>query len=233
MNIEVGRTTGFEGPSYRRARRQPAAEFDEFSGRELALQRLGAITGPDDFDEIGARNAAGIEELIARDVNCPRVSSAGRLFDAVAAVAGVCLESSYEGEAAMRLEDLARGDALGPDYELPLDCAPRPYLLGWKPLIARVWEDRRRGIPVEAIAARFHRGLAAAIAAMCARIRDDTGLPAVALSGGVFHNSVLTAMCVRLLRSRGFRVLEHRDFPPGDGGLSLGQALIADRKLAQ
>jgi len=183
--------------------------------------------------EAGARNAAGIEELIARDVNCPRVSSAGRLFDAVAAVAGVCLESSYEGEAAMRLEDLARGDALGPDYELPLDCAPRPYLLGWKPLIARVWEDRRRGIPVEAIAARFHRGLAAAIAAMCARIRDDTGLPAVALSGGVFHNSVLTAMCVRLLRSRGFRVLEHRDFPPGDGGLSLGQALIADRKLAQ
>ncbi|HAK96509.1 MAG TPA: carbamoyltransferase HypF [Planctomycetes bacterium] len=215
----------------------PGGEKAEREPWRVAIACL-AAAAPEALDawieaEAGGRDAAGIKELLARDVNCVPVSSAGRLFDAVAAIAGVCLESSYEGEAAMRLEDLVRDDAPGPDYELPLDCASRPFRLRWEPLVAGVWEDRRRGVPAECIAARFHRGLAAAVCAVCARLRDDAGPPAVALSGGVFHNSVLTAMCVRLLEARGFRVLAHRDFPPGDGGISLGQALIADRKLAQ
>ncbi len=229
--------TRYERAGFLQPLRLPGGEKAERQGWRVAVACL-AAAAPEALAgwahaAFAPRDVAGIVQVLARDVNCVPISSVGRLFDAVAAIAGICSESSYEGEAAMRLEDRARADAPGPDYDLPIDGATRPYRLAWEPLIRRVWEDRVSGASPETVAARFHRGLAAATCALCARLREETGLSVVALSGGVFHNSFLTEACTRTLAARGFRVLAHRDFPPGDGGISLGQALIADRILAQ
>lgn len=96
-----------------------------------------------------------------------------------------------------------------------------------RPMIRAAAADARRGAGPGAIASRFHRGLADAVGAMCSRLRDDTGLADVVLTGGVFLNAVLTLECERQLTLMGFRVFRHRLVPPNDGGLSLGQLYVA------
>ncbi|MFC7649077.1 hypothetical protein ACFQX6_58110 [Streptosporangium lutulentum] len=93
-------------------------------------------------------------------------------------------------------------------------------------LVRAVVEDMRGGGPAR-VSARFHNGLAAATAAACVRLREDTGIGTVALSGGVFQNRLLLDGLVRALRLQGLRVLTHREVPPNDGGISLGQAAVA------
>jgi hydrogenase maturation protein HypF len=186
-----------------------------------------------------AKPRATLDGMIARGVNSPLASSCGRLFDAAAAAAGICREhADYEGQAAVEFEALVDADTLAHEDErlaywfaislLPssdLPCVePRPM---WQALLDDLIEDT----PVPVIAARFHKGLASVIARMVDRLRqrhpDREPVSTVALSGGVLQNRVLLEQLIGRLETLGLRVLTHSLVPANDGGLALGQGVIA------
>jgi hydrogenase maturation protein HypF len=159
-----------------------------------------------------ARYAAVLR--LARSGRVPATTSAGRLFDAVASALGVCHVSTYEGEAAARLEAIAEpGPAAPIEVELE-DC---------RRLFAELAARRRAGEPAARLAAVFHASLAAAVVRACRR----TGLRQVALSGGCFQNRLLLELCFDGLRAAGLEPYANERVPANDGGLSLGQALVA------
>ena len=200
---------------------------------------------------------AAVTAMAARGVNAPLTSSAGRLFDAVAALVGVRDVINYEGQAAIELEQVADvhepgsypvtinsqaptaaggraggGAAVGIEAVGPrapvLPGAGRTELrVAGSDLVLAVAEDLAAGVSAPVIAARFHNGVAAAIVTVCRRLREQTGLTVVALSGGVFQNLLLTSQVVTRLTDEGFRVLVHSRVPCNDGGISLGQAAVA------
>lgn len=161
-------------------------------------------------------------------LNSPLASSMGRLFDAVASLAGIRHQVNYEAQAAIELEaccDLAETGSYPFDYLAGLP--GEPLLIDWRPLIRAVAGDVFAAVPAGVIAARFHHSIARLSLEVCTHLRSETGLETVALSGGVWQNITLLVHATRLLRQAGFRVLTHRLVPPNDGGLALGQALIA------
>ncbi|HEY6480894.1 MAG TPA: carbamoyltransferase HypF [Streptosporangiaceae bacterium] len=169
-----------------------------------------------------------IAAMAERGINAPLTSSAGRLFDAVAALLGVRDAISYEGQAAIELEQLA--DPAEPGcYRAFVGRAGggEPLRIAGADLVRAAAGDLSAGVSAPVIAARFHNGVAALIEDTCVALRDRSGLDAVALSGGVFQNLLLADRVVAALAGRGFRVLTHRRVPCNDGGISLGQAVIA------
>jgi hydrogenase maturation protein HypF len=157
----------------------------------------------------------------------PVTSSAGRLFDAVAAILGVRDAVNYEGQAAVELEQLADPVEAA---AYPVGVAPAGdglLRLAGTDLVRAVVSDLSAGMPPPLIAARFHNGLAAATVAACTALREETGLGTVVLSGGVFQNMLLLERTVAGLEAEGFRVLTHSRVPPNDAGISLGQAAVA------
>jgi hydrogenase maturation protein HypF len=168
---------------------------------------------------------AAVTAMARRGVNAPLTSSAGRLFDAAAALLGVRDAINYEGQAAVELEQLADPAEAGA-YPAGVE-AGHPFRLRGVDLLHGVIEDLTAGVPAPVIAARFHNGVAAMIEAGCLLLRDRHGLGTVALSGGVFQNSLLLRAAVSRLEARGFRVLVHSRVPCNDGGISLGQAVVA------
>jgi hydrogenase maturation protein HypF len=169
------------------------------------------------------RHLDTVRAMIDRRLNSPVTSSAGRLFDAVAGLTGLRTTVNYEGQAAVELEGLAAGQA--PDRAYPFDFDGRQ--IDTRPLIAAVGQDVRIGVSRPVIARRFHCTVVEVVAATCGRLREETGLNTVALSGGVFLNAIVLAESSERLTRDGFRVLRHRRVPPGDGGLSLGQLMVA------
>lgn len=169
-----------------------------------------------------------IRKQIEQKVNSPLTSSCGRLFDAVSALIGVRSEIDYEAQAAIELEMLA-GDE--PDetgsYPLPTIKQSGSSIVKLKDLLSAVIYDLQRGISPATIAARFHNSLALLTAELCQLISGETDITRVALSGGVFQNRLLLRKAVSLLEDKKFQVLTHRQVPTNDGGISLGQAVIA------
>ncbi|MFB9474595.1 carbamoyltransferase HypF [Nonomuraea salmonea] len=158
-------------------------------------------------------------------LNAPLTSSAGRLFDAVAAIAGVRDVIGYEGQAAAELE--ARVDP-GERGAYPARViAGELLVIAAGDLVGAAAEDVAAGAGAGRIAARFHHGLAAAVVRAVTILGEETGLRTVALSGGVFQNTVLLEAVVSGLEREHFQVLTHSRVPPGDGGIALGQAVIA------
>jgi hydrogenase maturation protein HypF len=155
----------------------------------------------------------------------PRTSSAGRLFDAVAAIVGIRDAISYEGQAAVELEQCA-DPREKTAYPVRIT-AGAPLVLHGADLVRAATEETRAGIPPALVAARFHNGLAEAVRRVCRELRRQSGLALVALSGGVFQNELLLTRCTSLLEEDGFRVLIHHQVPANDGGISFGQAAIA------
>jgi hydrogenase maturation protein HypF len=160
-----------------------------------------------------------------RGVNAPLTSSAGRLFDAAAALLGMRDTVHYEGQAAIELEQLADVHERGA-YRARVEPG-ETFAVHGADLIAAIVADLRAGVAREVIAARFHGGVTALIEEGCTLLRERSGLDTVALSGGVFQNLLLLNGAVSRLKSRGFRVLVHSRVPCNDGGISLGQAVIA------
>jgi hydrogenase maturation protein HypF len=179
--------------------------------------------------DVARRNAthwAGVLALAHKGVQAPLTSSVGRLFDAVAAILGVRDAVNYEGQAAAELEQLADRSRRG-GYRAGWDGSEKPYRVRGTDMIRGIVEDLRAGVAPAQMAARFHDGLATTVVEMCDRLRDDTGISLVALSGGVFQNLLLLQRTVEGLEARGFRVLTHSRVPPNDGGISFGQAIVA------
>lgn len=201
----------------------------------IALACLQGIFGREklnDFSDLfGDHPWEGVAELVQRDINCPPISSAGRLFDLAAALSGVCLESHYEGDAAIRLEQQVNPSDESAPYDLPIQSTSPPFILSWRPLVEAMLEDRKNKVSPDIMAARFHSGLAHSTCRLCEILREQYNRSTVALSGGVFHNRVLTQLVTAQLEAGGFTVLRHSQVPAGDGGISLGQAVIADRML--
>jgi hydrogenase maturation protein HypF len=162
-------------------------------------------------------------------LGCVPTSSMGRLFDAVASLAGLRQIVQYEAEAAIGLEGSARsaGRIPGPAYGFELhDAAGGPVVADPGPVIRAVAADVLAGVPAAVVAARFHAAVTDLIAGVAEHCREETGLDVVALGGGVFQNTLLIDAAQHALRERGFTVLRPRLLPPNDGGIALGQLVV-------
>ena len=159
-------------------------------------------------------------------LNSPRTSSMGRLFDAVSALTGTKLHVNYEAQAAIEFENLVDPSELSKyDFDIAsenIDPAP---------LIRSIVEDLKNCIPVSKIAARFHNGVAYMTLQICQNIRNQTGIADVVLSGGVWQNLTLLKATLAYLRADGFQVYFHKLVPTNDGGVALGQAVVAATRL--
>ena len=174
-----------------------------------------------------------VAELAEKGLASPLTTSAGRLFDAVAALCGIRAEVNYEGQAAVELEAAADPAERGA-YPLPLAGeAPtgEPLILDARPTIRAVVRDVERGIPVPIISARFHNALAVATVIACRTAAERARVSTVVLSGGVFQNGTLLARTRALLEADGLRVLVPELLPPNDGGISYGQLAVASARL--
>jgi len=200
---------------------RPALAYLEDAG--LSLSTAPALEGVDE------RRLRLVRQMIAGRVQTVRTSSCGRLFDAVSAILGICLENRYEAEAAMELEAAA--------YSAAADTATFGFDLNQDEIDLRqtirdVACAVQNGEPVAEISARFHRTLARAIDAACRAVRAADGIRMVCLSGGTFQNMRLLEETVAILQLSGFEVFFPCEVPANDGGLSLGQALIANARIA-
>ena len=167
--------------------------------------------------------------MVESGVNCPVTSSCGRLFDAVSALVGIRLKVNYEAQAAIELEMSIDHEAQPGSYpfDLKRDCE------------MRVIDSRRAfesmlmdvDVPTSVVSQRFHNGLIDVFTQLAQLLRSETSLERVCLSGGSFHNAYLLTHLHRRLQRSGFEVFTHRDVPAGDGGLSLGQAMIAAHRV--
>lgn len=170
-----------------------------------------------------------IQSQLAKKINSPLTSSCGRLFDAVAALIGVRSEIEYEAQAAIELEMLAR-DEPGDNGVYPFSMIEHDgvSLIKLQDLFTAIISDLRGNVPQASIAAKFHTTVALMIVELCQIISAKTGINQVALSGGVFQNRLLLRKSVALLEAEGFDVFTHRQVPGNDGGISLGQVVIAN-----
>ncbi|MFE7312488.1 carbamoyltransferase HypF [Streptomyces sp. NPDC057555] len=178
-----------------------------------------------------------LERQLDRNLNCAPTSSMGRLFDAVSSLAGICQHAGYEAQAAVALEAAARtaGEDRGTGYTFALRSGvpaggAAALVADPAPVLAAAVEDVRAGTGPALVAARFHASVAQLVRRVCGLARERTGLATVALTGGVFCNTLLAESAARMLRQDGFTVLRHRLVPPNDGGLALGQLLVAARR---
>ena len=189
----------------------------------LAYLRDAGLAGADApaLEALDGRKLRVVERMIERRVQTVNTSSCGRLFDAVSALLGVCLENRYEAEAAMELEAAAEGG--GPHFGFELNGEE----IDMRQTIRELMAAQRAGEATATMAARFHGTLARAIAAACIAVRASDGLGRVCLSGGSFQNVRLLEGTIGELERAGFEVYWHSEIPPNDGGISLGQAAIA------
>ncbi|MFC5746241.1 carbamoyltransferase HypF [Actinomadura rugatobispora] len=195
----------------------------------MAAAYLDAAYGDDRPElEVVRRNRERWPAVVAMarsGVNAPATSSAGRLFDAVAAIAGVRDRAGYEGQAAIELEQRADPGERGA-YPVTVTGGATLVLKGTD-LVRGAVDDVRAGAGAGVVSARFHNGLARSVVETARTLRERSGLETVALSGGVFQNMLLLERVVAGLEDGGFRVLVHARVPANDGGISLGQAVIA------
>jgi hydrogenase maturation protein HypF len=165
-----------------------------------------------------------VSQMLVHGINAPMTSSAGRLFDAFAALTGLRQICAYEGQAAIELEGAAGECATNRCYRFPLRQGDDTVLVvDWEPALGEALVDLQAGVPAAQISAAFHDGLAIAIADVAVRAGQRT----VALTGGCFQNARLTESAVAALRAAGLDAVWHRRVPPNDGGLALGQAVWA------
>ena len=208
---------GFERVGHLRTFGLPGSEKAVVEPRRAALGVLFEIYGadlPGDLAPVRAwspRERATLIAMLEKRLHTPRTSSAGRLFDAVAALVGIRQTCTFEGQAAMELEWSLEGFETEDHYDVAGE--------DWEPIVRGIVGDLRRGVPVGRMAARFHNSLTEIIVRVATRVGDEK----VALSGGCFQNRALVERTVRKLRAGGFRPYWHQRVPPNDGGIALGQ----------
>jgi hydrogenase maturation protein HypF len=220
--------TGYERAAYLRPFCLPGGEQAVKEPRRAALGLLYEIFGDTLFDHVEASisdwgfSSSALRTLIVmmqRGLNAPRTSSAGRLFDGAAALLNICQQATYEGEAAAALE--YQIGAVATDAVYPFEL--RADVLDWEPMIRHILADMAEGVSSHVISAQFHNTLVEMIAAVAQRV----GEPQVALTGGCFQNRYLQERAIARLRMMGFKPYWHHQVPPNDGGIALGQMVVA------
>jgi len=217
----------------------PGGEAAIRSPSRMALAYLFAVYG-DTFQDVADKLGLSLPDLEARVLlrqlttgwHASVTTSAGRLFDAVAAATAICRRRSYEGQPALELEMVADPGEHG-FYPAEVYEDGQTLVLDTLAIFRGVVEDRLADQENSVIAARFHLSLTEGLTSMCLAIRERTGLNLIALSGGVFQNGLLLLQVKTRLTREGFEVLTHNLVPPNDGGLSLGQAAAAAARLGK
>jgi hydrogenase maturation protein HypF len=208
----------------REPRRSALGLFFEMFGSAIAEDA--GLLSPLSFS---SREVEVLLRMMERRINSPLSTSAGRLFDVVAAMTGIRAVSRFEGQAAMDLEFLVEDDGTGETYaamdlvDPPEGSPPCCRFLDWEPMIRQIWSDLSQGVPAGTISSRFHNTLVEAIV----QVARYSGEEKVALSGGCFQNKYLTERAIRRLKEEGFQVYWHQRVPPNDGGIALGQVVAA------
>jgi hydrogenase maturation protein HypF len=225
----LGDLAAFERVGHLRPVRMPGGEAAIRQPWRMACAWLQAALDrvPEPLAGVDVRAWEQVAALARTGVAAPLTTSAGRLFDAVAAICGVRAEVTYEGQAAIELE-AACDPAETRAYPLPA----RDGVIDPGPAIRALALEVGAGEPVAAVAARFHNALAAATASACADAAERFGVDSVVLSGGVFQNRRLLESTARRLARAGLRVLTPQLLPPNDGGIAYGQAAVAAARLA-
>lgn len=233
----LGGYAGFKRCGHFSYLRMPGGDAAVREPYRMAISALYQLYGKNLFEQslpflsdVSALDQALFLKMLERGINSPLTSSCGRLFDAVAALIGVRNSISYEGQAAIELEALA---------ECGTPSAPYPYLVhegdcrsvDFGPMFSAICADLAGGREAADIARAFHQTIAEVVVDLCKGIRGESGIARVVLSGGVFQNRLLTEEVADLLVGTGFQVYCHRLVPPNDGGLALGQAVIAGHTL--
>jgi hydrogenase maturation protein HypF len=234
----LGDTHNFDRVAHLRTFRLAGAEAAVHEPRRVALALLWETFGDTAFDQgtvalnrsFSEPERRVLSRLLESGFRAPFTTSAGRLFDGVAALIGLHPKVSYEAQAAMALERMA--DTTVQDaYPMPLSIghaeAGSTELLDWQPLVEAVLEDCRLGVDAGIIAGRFLNALVESIVAVARGCQP----PRVVLTGGCFQNRWLVERTAARLRGEGFAVLLHRRVPPNDGGISLGQVAVAAARL--
>ncbi len=215
--------------------RLPGGDAAVKEPRRAALGLLYELLGDEAFHRTELRPIAALSNseratlkaMLARRLNSPLCSSMGRLFDAVASLAGLRQATRFEGQAAMELEFALEGTTTDAAYDFPLLPRGSPPVLDWSPMVESILNDCRSGVSIAQISAKFHNALAEAVV----RVAMHWECPRVALSGGCFQNRYLTERTVLRLRAEGFQPYWHQHVPPNDGGIALGQVMAARRAL--
>ena len=239
----LGDASGFTRVAHLRPFRLLGGDAAVYEPRRVALALLFEMYGDAalEMDDLAPVRSFSVSErhllsrMLARGVNAPITTSAGRLFDGVAALIGLHQEVSFEGQAAMALEFGADGREGGAyPFGLTKDGGRRtkeqdaPSVLDWQPMMEAILADLRAGVERGIIATRFHNALVDAIVA----VARSVGEPRVALTGGCFQNRLLTERAADRLERAGFEVILHRLVPPNDGGISLGQVAVAAARIS-
>jgi len=167
-----------------------------------------------------------LEKMINQQINTPLTSSCGRLFDAVSSLIGVRDKISYEGQAAVEMEALCR-EGIEEGYNFRIEREGQLFLIAPEDIFREIITDLKKGVNPATIATKFHNTVANFTIELCVKIREETHLNQVALSGGVFQNRYLSERIIHQLTEKDFKVYFQRKVPPNDGGISLGQAVIA------
>ena len=191
-------------------------------GKKVACQILSDVVK---FEKIEA-----VQKLIEKNISSPLTSSAGRLFDAVSSILGIRHRINYEGQAACELETLAE-EKKESSYPFRIIEKKGRFTVDTLPIIEAILAEQEKGTGLEVIATRFHWTLSQIILEVCEKIRSIFSLNKVALSGGVFQNTLIVRQVRHLLTSSGFEVLLNSSVPPNDGGISLGQVAVACQRV--
>jgi len=171
-----------------------------------------------------------LEKMLCQNIQCPRTSSVGRLFDAVTSLLGLCQVHEYEGQGAMALQYLAETKIhVQGVYPIALQRKTEPWILDWELMILGILSDMREGLDPASIAIKFHHSLAQAVTLVASHLPLDT----IALGGGCFQNRLLSELIIEKLKNSGKSVYWPEQVPPNDGGLSLGQAVITAHQIKE
>ena len=195
-------------------------------------ETFGSETEPLDlplFEQVDAKRRSLVGAMLERGISTVETSSCGRLFDAVASILGIRQEINFEGQAAIELEQMI-ADGVEDHYRFEIETA-EPVQVDMRPAIEDVVRDFARGSSPGEIAACFHNTVAVMLVEVCRRLREQVKLNRVCLSGGTFQNVYLLKRAVDGLRRNGFEVFLHSHVPPNDGGIALGQAVIANELM--
>ncbi|MGC9063617.1 MAG: carbamoyltransferase HypF, partial [bacterium] len=213
-------------------------EYLPMPGGELAIRKpyrlaigylyrlFGEIPNLPSLQDIPQEELDIIKDQVDKGINTPITSSLGRLFDAVSSILNVCKKVDYEGQAAVELEMIGENLSTESHYKWDIERLNGEFIVKIKPLLEEIVEEINK-VPIEKISAKFHNTIALIILDMARIIREESRINSIVISGGCFQNKTLLRKTIKNLEKERFKVFLHSQVPCNDGGISLGQAVVA------